>query len=108
MSLRDGGGNAALVGPLPFLRMGEALCIETPGAPPDATARAAHIAGINVEVDPVDGVPQLVVELTRKAADVAPFLGRSAVDRAARLENLVLVLGCATLACAAFLVGYVL
>lgn len=107
MSLRDAGGNAALVGPLPFLRMGEPLCIEMPGSPPDATARAAHIAGVTLEVDPQDGIPRLVVALTRRAADVAPFL-RLGAEKAARLENLVLVVGCATLACAAFLAGYVL
>ena len=108
MSLRSEGGNAALVGPLPFLKRGEALCIEMPGAPPDATARAAHIAGVSLEVDPQDGVPRLVVALTRRAADVAPFLGRTRAERIARLENFVLVLGCATLAFAAFLAGTLL
>jgi hypothetical protein len=108
MGLRDEGGAAVLVGSLPFLRMGEPLCIEMPGSPPDATARSAHIAGVNVEVDPTDGVPRLIVALSRRVAEVAPRLGRTPAERAARFENLVLIGGCAILACAAFLVGYLI
>jgi hypothetical protein len=107
MSLRasDEDRPAALVGPLPFLRMGEPLCIEMPGAPADATARSAHIAGVSLEVED-DGVPRLVVELSRRApgrpAGGAPSL------RGTTLETVVLVLGCATLALAAFLAGWAL
>ncbi len=107
MSLRDVGGDAALVGPLPFLKMGESLCIEMPGSPPDATARAAHIAGVHLEVNPDDGIPSLVVRLTRRAADV-PMLAASRLAAGAGAENLVLVLGCATLAMAAFVAGWAL